>query len=194
MGSLKNLCAVTAALFAAVVLSSGVRGGMITSVAADGADGLASGSGVNSDGSAWATVTASAGDGQAYQILGTVEGDPTLFVDQTIFNDTGVPWDQYTVTINPGPGSIVSSITPLAPAFFPDYLPVKQVIGNTIIYSGGLVPINVNFETRFTFDVTASGGAFSYGVGNEPHLVPEPASLGLLGLGGALLLRRKKHL
>ena len=48
-------------------------------------------------------------------------------------------------------------------------------------------------EINISFDVTDNGGTFSYGIGNTPHVVPEPASISLLGLGGALLIRRKRR-
>jgi hypothetical protein len=178
---------------AILALAASANAGSITSVFATGGADLTSGSGLNTDGTAWVAVTAPSSASQQYDINGTVEGDPTLFVDQTIQNNTAGGWDQYTVTITPSsPSSIISNVMALPPAFFPDYLPTKTVVGNQITYSGGIVPVGATFETRFQFDVDSTGNAFTYTVANTFHVVPEPASLTVLGMGGLLLLRRKR--
>src|SRR4051812_21884798 len=95
MRSLSKLGVVFTGILAALALSGAARAGIITSVTASGDPTLASGESLLPDGSAWLSVGATASAGRSYDVLGTVEGDPTLGIDEFIINNTGVAWDQY---------------------------------------------------------------------------------------------------
>ncbi|HVT83441.1 MAG TPA: PEP-CTERM sorting domain-containing protein [Phycisphaerae bacterium] len=158
---------------------------------------------VGADGNGVVSLTAPADVAASYSISGMLDGfDPNLTVIQSITNNTGLPWDSYTLTVNPAPGFTVSNIVVFPPLSQPNYLPNVQsgpivaggtaVAGNSIIYSGGLVQPGQTFQAYFTFDITETSGQFNYTVLNSPHSTPEPASLAVLGIGAVALLRRKR--
>ena len=150
------------------------------------------------DGSVLVTVTAPSYDAFSYHVGGAVNGDPTVYIEQVIKNKSLNVWDSYVVTITPAPGWVMENVTFLDPSFvIPNTLPVAEVTAFTptllqVTYSGGQVAPNASFETHFQFDVAENDGSFGYAILNSPHAVPEPASLAMVGLGAAWILRRRR--
>ena len=144
-----------------------------------------------------ARVEATSGLFQSIVVAGTVESTANLLVDWSDLNLSGAGFNMFIVTITPDANSIISNLLAFSPAFYPNYLPNKAVLSNQITYSGGLVPAGGRFETRFTFDVTSTStsGDFSYTISTNtaPGVVPEPATLTLVALGGLALRRRKRY-
>ena len=200
--SVYGLAVAAAVLLAANIAHAGIVDGTLATTIVNGG-GTYAWQNVGADGNGLVSLTAPIASVASYDITGTLDGiDPNLTIIQNITNTTGSDWDTYTIDITPAAGYTVSNIQvnlPLTP--HPNYLPnvlgwgalpTAVLSGNQIIYTGGLVPAGATFQTYFTFDITESSGSFGYSVANSPHLVPEPASLSLVGLGAMLLLRRKR--
>jgi hypothetical protein len=129
-----------------------------------------------------------------FAISGTTNGDPTMTVIERMTNNTSAAWDSYSITVAPDPGYVVSNLVrdALMPTnLFSDWS--TSLDGTTItFYNGPGVGIGQTLVAEFDFDIT--DGDFGYHVSNLPHStpVPEPASLAMVGLGAAVLLRRRR--
>lgn len=144
-------------------------------------------------------ITAPAVELPSFAFWGTLDSDPNLTVTEKITNNSSGPWDSFSITVNPGDGYEVTGLEGDTPATkYTDWLPTWAISpdGLTITFSGGSVPVGQQLVAVFDFDITDVSGAFRYGVVNSFHVAtaptPEPASLAMVGLGAALLLRRRR--
>jgi hypothetical protein len=148
----------------------------------------------------------------SYTVSGGVDGDPELDVIQKVTNTSGHNWISYKVTLNPTAGSTIDfgsiAVEPvLAPSGYPNivnFLPNYSIdqVGHTITFagndSGDYVPVGQKVTVWISFGVTGdSQGDYGYIVTNAPAIssdvvLPEPASLAMLGCGAMLLFRRRR--
>jgi hypothetical protein len=140
-------------------------------------------------------ITAPATDLPEFDLYGQINSDPDLMITEKILNNTAQTWDSFTVTLNPGPSYFVTNLVGDAPSgSVPNYLPhwSTSLDGLSLTFDGGYVQPGQTLYAVFDFTITDVDGGFSYHVINSPHAVPEPAALAMVGLGAALLLRRRR--
>lgn len=143
-------------------------------------------------------------DADQHLFTETVEGDPIKFITETIYNDSPVNWIGYQITVvSNTPGvTVVFGATASASASLmdpvviaPNQLDFSGVITNTPLLAVPPSSTTLNYSLIITPPVGWLG-AISYTVTEIPIVgsgdIPEPASLGLLGLGAAGLLRRRR--
>ena len=142
------------------------------------------------DAKAWENVNFSQDLPDTQVISGTIaNSDPTLFVTESITNTTTNPWYGNTLDCS-GTGG-VSFVLPLLTSASP--FTEASFSGSHIDFEapgGPILPTQV-FTVNFFVDV-ASTTDFSLTLVQTPVLAPEPASLGLLAIGGLALLRRRR--
>jgi hypothetical protein len=135
-----------------------------------------------------------------YNLYLKMDSDPRFNVWASLTNDSGSPWDSFSVTITPADGFTLENLTPKpvpTSMGYDDYLPVAtvDVATNTITYSGGIVPVGAELQVLYYFDIM-TGNTPQFLTTTSYHIAvgsaPEPASLALLGIGAALLLRRRR--
>ncbi|MEI8196226.1 MAG: PEP-CTERM sorting domain-containing protein [Phycisphaerae bacterium] len=144
------------------------------------------------------TIAVNANTTGQYAFTGKVEADPHVVLLQFITNSSGADWSSFDVRVDAGsnsalsaPGVYVIGGDPFTSDVVADHSPNYAIIH----YGGATVPNGASIILGVQFDIAlVSGypGTFTYNIANTPAAVPEPASLGLLGLGGVGLLRRRR--
>ena len=120
----------------------------------------------------------------AVALTGFADVDPTLHILKAIYNGSTFEWTDYHVEIG---GTGVSYVPGSAKS---DTFGTIVQNGNTIdFYAPNSVPIGK--VVVIEFDVQIPPGMFSFSITQTPS--PEPASLGLLALGGLAMLRRRRR-
>jgi hypothetical protein len=118
-------------------------------------------------------------------ISGETDEDPILWVSESILNDTAVPWYGYELTAS---GTGVTFINQGLTTGLP--MAVTSFSSSLITFSGVVNPgqtLNLEYYVN-----VATVGSFSITLVQTPVVVPEPASLSMLAMGAALLLRRRR--
>lgn len=196
----------TVSAVAALLISSAcVNAGIIGWQAADDGDG-----GIVCEPKAW-----SAPSGQAVgattiwmtgdlnfapaHIVGSVATDtptdPTVTLRSTVENSTFAAWTTFKVNISMNQLFSIANAAVNAPAGWTTNV-VPPVFAGTnyvgeITYTAG-TPVAIGSSIDFQYDVSFIGN-MSFTQEFIPSPVPEPASLGLLGLAGAVALRRRQR-
>jgi hypothetical protein len=131
-------------------------------------------------------------------MIGTITSDtaldPTLLMLNQIDNETGFAWTGYDVNIKMSSTFLISNVSVSNPADWTFTITQPTLQGSeyigTISYVGGTAvqPLGTfDFGYAISFD-----GATSYQFCQEMVPVPEPVTMSLLGLGGLVMLRRRK--
>jgi hypothetical protein len=150
------------------------------------------------------TQTGGASDG----LTGTADGDPNLFIFNSFNNDTAFTWTSYNVSVElpvadlTGPftiGNFAWFGTPTPAAWSPPVLDGLEFINGAgqyeqdLTYTGAAnLPPGGTFSFGYELSfVTSNPGAFAFTQVLTP--VPEPASFGVLTLGGLGILARRRR-
>ena len=128
--------------------------------------------------------------------------DPTVRILEGIDNDTTFAWTDYHITIGMNnPTFAISSISGLVmpvgwtaavSAVLPGPMPNgggSGYVGTIDYYIGTGAPVAISGSADFGFKISFTGSTI---FSTEQIPTPEPATIGLLGLGAMALLRRRK--
>jgi hypothetical protein len=129
----------------------------------------------------------------------TAPDDPTLRIIEDVTNDTWFDWTDYHITIgmsniftigNPSGLVVPAGWTATVGSVVAGTMPNggSGYIGTIDYYIGAGAPVAIGDTGTFGFKVTFIG-SIAYCTQQVP--TPEPATIGLLGLGAVALLRRK---
>ena len=134
----------------------------------------------------------------ASNVWGDIDADPVIHIIEDLTNSTGGAWTGYDIKIIPDAFSTISLLSVLSitvssgSSTAPGYTIAPS--GDEIIMTGGNIIPGDTLSVDFKYNVNTSDPLehFSYTIDNTP--IPEPASLGMLGLGAFGLLLRRRHL
>ena len=124
-------------------------------------------------------------------VLTTDTNDPTLKIDNSIDNETGFAWTQFTVNLTMAVGFTLTNVVVNAPGDWGvvSFDQVANFTGSnylaTVVYDTGTA-IATNGTIDFGYWVKFSGSP-AYTITQEMIPVPEPSTLGLVGLSLLLL-------
>jgi hypothetical protein len=114
---------------------------------------------------------------------GTADVDPVIHITKQINNDTGFAWTDYHLQISgQGAAYVPGSATS-------DRFSTIVENGNNIDFFSPLI-VPVNDSVTLGFDIKVPSGTFSFSISQTP--TPEPATIGLLGLGALTIIRRRR--
>lgn len=149
-----------------------------------------------SDGLFWMMERWIGGFGASVNIRHDIEVSETrsptpISLQKMVDNDTGFFWTAFQMKLSPISGATISNVVPQANPAFNTVTVTDQGGGSWLVYwemppdGTGVEPgENVTLDVDFEID-----GSIAFNIVQTP--IPEPASLGLLALGGLVLLRRK---
>jgi PEP-CTERM motif len=132
------------------------------------------------------------------------DSDPSLFLSNSVLNDSGVPWTAYQVAVVLSSTFTLSSIAATTPAdwTYSEVTPMP-VLNATGPYAGQYEQV-LNFSGpdnvapggtfAWQYNISFSGAeSFAFTQVLSPTEVPEPASFSLLGIGAMGLLARRRR-
>jgi hypothetical protein len=131
-------------------------------------------------------------------MVGTITSDtaldPTLIMHNLIDNDTGVAWTSYQVNVKMSTVFTLSNDVAYDPSDWTSSITQPTLVGSeyigSVLFTAG-TPVGVGDTFEFGYRVSFDG-ATSYQFCQEMVPVPEPATMGLLALGGLAVLRRRR--
>jgi hypothetical protein len=115
--------------------------------------------------------------------IGAADVDPVIHITKQIDNDSGFAWTDYHIQIS-GQG-----VTYVPGSATSDRFSTVVENGNNIDFFSPLI-VPVNDSVTLGFDIQVPSGIFSFSISQTP--TPEPATMGLLGLGALGLLRKRR--
>jgi hypothetical protein len=109
--------------------------------------------------------------------IGAADVDPVIHITKQINNDSGFAWTDYHLQISgQGAAYVLGSATSDRFSTIIDF------------FSPLIVP--VNDSVTLGFDIQVASGTFSFSISQTP--TPEPATIGLFGLGALSMIRRRR--
>lgn len=120
--------------------------------------------------------------------------DPTLTINESIQNDCSFNWTGYDLSVSMDQSFSINSAGVIAPAGWTATIsapsgPVDGIYTGTIDFAGG-TPVGIepgpDSTLDFGYEVTFSGST-QYSLTETANPVPEPATFGLLMVGGLLI-------
>lgn len=119
-------------------------------------------------------------------IDGNTGADPIMHIVKEIENASGVTWTSYEVTLDGSGGA--EFVTGGAASDL--YTNITEDTLKIVYSEPGAVPHGTTVTIEFDINVPTTG-FFGFTLSQMP--IPEPATLGLLALGGAFVLTRRKR-
>jgi hypothetical protein len=120
---------------------------------------------------------------------GETDEDPIFTVVKTIQNTSGITWTSYILSLSGGAGATFVDGSASAGG---NKLQTVNYLHAAAIEFTGLNPVANGELLTLSFDINVpSTGLFNFSLTQEP--VPEPATMGLLGLGGLGLFGRRRR-
>jgi hypothetical protein len=125
---------------------------------------------------------------------GTTVNNSTFHVTKTITNNSGLSWTAYELTLSGADAAFDYTNPPTSDYFLP-----TVTLPQELVFSGGtpVSPTPPGNMVKLDFDINVTtNGLFMLTLTQNPvvaqNLIPEPATICLLGLGALSLIRRKK--
>ena len=132
-------------------------------------------------------------------VLTTGAEDPTLNINNSINNDTSFAWTEFTVNLTMAVPFTLSNVGVTVPgswgvvSYDATANPVGPNYVATVVYdTGAAIPNDGTSTIDFGYSVHFSGSP-SYTITQEMIPVPEPGTLGLVGVGALLLVQSVRH-
>lgn len=171
-------CRVLLISTAMVVLFSGPAHGSLVSFSSDA---------VSSWSPSGAVISLGLSSTELARVNITAESHSTFTVTSTVTNETSVTWIGYEVTLDPTEAAKFVS----GSAGSTKFGTINEIDDWTLEFWAPLEVLPTQVVT-LQFDVyIPDGGPYTFSLTQNP--IPEPATVALLGLGGLLLVVRKKH-
>jgi hypothetical protein len=122
-------------------------------------------------------------------LSGETDEDPTFTVVKTIQNTSGITWTSYILSLSGGGGATFVEGSASAGG---NKLQTANYLHAAAIEFTGANPVANGELLTLSFDINVpTTGLFNFSLTQEP--VPEPATMGLLGLGGLGLFGRRRR-
>ena len=122
-------------------------------------------------------------------LSGETDEDPPFTVVKTIQNTSGVAWTSYILSLSGGGGATFIEGSASAGG---NKLQTVNYLHAAAIEFTGANPVADGELLTLSFDINVpTTGLFNFSLTQEP--VPEPATMGLLGLGGLGLFGRRRR-
>ena len=183
------LC-VCAALTCITLLAAQAHAGFV-SVYVDGLNGEDPGYSWDSQDDSSLTVEevwdSTIGDEYGLHIWGETDSDPVLSITKNVTNGSGFAWSGYNIGVS-GTGGATITGTPTSSVFT-----LLNQTSNNLVF-GLPSAVQPGQQVQFTFNINIpTTGNFNFSITQSPELVPEPASMTLVGLAMVLfaVCRRK---
>ncbi len=133
-------------------------------------------------------------------------GTSEYLFTEGVYNNTGLPWFAYHIELGFGHGAgfvkstLGDGLDFDAPSFNSpfnfnpggSFFPTVTVTEDDVYASGGVMPY-LSFAGYFRFTVDVPDGISSFTVRQSPVGVPEPTALGLLALGVAVFVGKRRR-